>query len=115
MVNESYLSFCSLISRTKTSSHFTDSNNESKSSKSNANGVSSVDSQIQESHVTGMNRYPDEYSFVKNYVDTNWIGKSSVKLLSFGSSTGEEVISLATLYFQSPKYKHIAVYGTDID
>lgn len=63
-----------------------------------------------------MNRYPDEYSFVKEYADSHWSHKSSsLKLLSFGSSTGEEAISLATLYFNATKYQNIKIYGTDID
>jgi len=73
-------------------------------------------SQMQISHGTSMNRYPDEYLFVKNYVDSKWNTTfGDLKLLSFGSSTGEEAISLATLYFNDTKYQHVSIYGVDID
>jgi hypothetical protein len=41
-----------------------------------------------------MNLYPDEYSLAKEYVDSHWSDSSSIKRLSFGSSTstGEEAI-----------------------
>jgi tRNA1(Val) A37 N6-methylase TrmN6 len=74
--------------------------------------------QIQASHVTGQDRYPDEYLFIKKkHLDSHWNNKfdSSVKFLSFGSSTGEEAISLATLYFNSKEYSNISFYGVDID
>jgi len=58
-------------------------------------------SQIPLSNATAMNRYPDEYEAVREHLrgrDSN--NKSSkYKLLSFGSSTGEEAITLATMYY----------------
>lgn len=53
-----------------------------------------------------MNLYPDEYSLAKEYVDSHWSDSSSIKRLSFGSSTstGEEAISLVT-DIDGPNYK----------
>ena len=83
----------------------------------NKEGALASQTQIQVSHVTGRDRYPDEYLFIKKYLDSHWNSKSdsSVKILSFGSSTGEEAISLATLYFNSKEYSYISLYGVDID
>ena len=70
--------------------------------------------QIQLSHATNLNRYPDEYGAVKTYFDHNALLKPG-KILSFGSSTGEEAISLVNMYFQSSEYKDWTIYGVDID
>jgi hypothetical protein len=90
-------------------------------------------SQIQRSHVTYINRYPDEYRAVKEYFDrlaSKEDVKSSTKhirtvrgddvknkktkfsFLSFGSSTGEEAITLATMYFNDTK---VDIFGVDLD
>jgi len=41
--------------------------------------------------------------------------KSAASILSFGSSTGEEAITLATDYFGGPKYANVKIFGADID
>ena len=71
---------------------------------------------IQVSHATNMNRYPDEYLAVKEFLrKRSSIGKK-IKLLSFGSSYGNEAISLATLYFNEEEgFPDVAIYGFDID
>jgi len=58
-------------------------------------------SQIQLSHVSAMNRYPDEYEAVREYLGgrDSKNKASKYKLLSFGSATGEEAITLATMYY----------------
>ena len=72
--------------------------------------------QIQDSHVTGMNRYPDEYLSVKTFIDSQWERwKTGTRILSFGSSTGEKAISLASLYFHGNKYQNVTFYGVDLD
>lgn len=70
-------------------------------------------SQIQFSHATAMNRYPDEYSAVQKYFES-FATKKAMKfsLLSFGSSTGEEAITLATMYFNDTKFN---LFGVDLD
>jgi len=96
-------------------------------------------SQIQLSHATSMNRYPDEYSAVKEYFDklsskeygkessgkklrtaalsreggADVTKKTNASLLSFGSSTGEEAITLATMYFKNDTKFNI--FGVDLD
>ena len=70
--------------------------------------------QVQHSHFTLMNRYPDEYSLVKDC----FVGRDNFddfKVLSFGSSTGEEAISLATLYFNGAEHQNVTIYGADVD
>lgn len=61
-------------------------------------------SQIQLSHATAMNRYPDEYQAVREHIrglaSPTKAGGGKYKLLSFGSATGEEAITLATMYFR---------------
>eukprot|EP00550_Attheya_septentrionalis_P008309 CAMPEP_0198279968 /NCGR_PEP_ID=MMETSP1449-20131203/153_1 /TAXON_ID=420275 /ORGANISM="Attheya septentrionalis, Strain CCMP2084" /LENGTH=310 /DNA_ID=CAMNT_0043975219 /DNA_START=74 /DNA_END=1006 /DNA_ORIENTATION=+ len=75
-----------------------------------------IHKQLQFSHFTGMNRYPDEYAFVKKFVDDNMSSKTNKKILSFGASTGLEVISLATLYYNDIAYSDsIDIYGVDLD
>ena len=77
------------------------------------NGLSgSGHDQIQDSHVTAFNRYPEEYSFAKQYFDDHLSTKTDKKLLSFGASTGEEAITLATKYFIGIEP---TVYGVDLD
>ena len=71
-------------------------------------------SQIQLSHFSKMNRYPDEYKAVREHLrgpgSNNKVSKyklitfssstgKNIKLLSFGSSTGKEAITLATMYY----------------
>jgi hypothetical protein len=75
-----------------------------------------VDRPIQVSHWTKMDRYPDEYLAVKEILKTSWSNTSTLKLLSFGSSTGEEAITLATRYFtRNEGFFDVAIYGFDID
>lgn len=72
-------------------------------------------SQIQLSHASYRNRYPDEYIAVKEYFDTKKKKKkkeSQRSLLSFGSSTGEEALTLATMYFNDTNF---VVFGVDLD
>ena len=64
--------------------------------------------QIQKSHHSKKNRYPLMYSAVKNATTM----ETGVKILSFGSSTGEEVFSLAETYFPG---SDTTIYGTDTD
>jgi len=71
--------------------------------------------QIQISHATSMNRYPNEFAIVKEYVDEHMSSKSKKKFLSFGASTGLEAISLATMYFNGTKHPDIEIYGVDLD
>jgi len=76
-------------------------------------------SQIQLSHSTSMNRYPDEYEAVQEYLhDRDSNNKASkYKLLSFGSSTGEEAITLATMYYPDDGGggENTVVFGVDLD
>jgi len=74
-----------------------------------------IQNQIQVSHTTAMNRYPDEYTAVKEYVEDHMSSTPNMKFLSFGSSTGLEAISLASLYFNDTKHSNITIYGVDID
>lgn len=70
---------------------------------------------IQVSHATSSNRYPDEYLAVKSYLKEN-SRTDDVRLLSFGSSYGNEAISLATLYFnENEGFTNVKIYGFDID
>jgi len=86
----------------------TDSQNQKKA------GQSRIQSQIQDSHSTSMNRYPDEYIAVQKYfqIQASEDGTKNKALLSFGSSTGEEAITLASMYFSSNKF---TVFGVDLD
>jgi len=77
-------------------------------------------SQIQLSHVSAMNRYPDEYSAVQQH----FLEKKKhnlKKILSFGCATGEEAISLATMYFNdndiktSKVHTEFSLFGVDLD
>jgi len=74
-----------------------------------------IQKQIQLSHTTAMNRYPDEYAAVKEYVEEHMASKPNMKFLSFGSATGLEAISLASLYFYHSKHSDINIYGVDLD
>lgn len=68
--------------------------------------------QIQVSHATSLNRYPVEYASAKKYIED--LGRKGEKrLLSFGSSTGLEAISLVQLYFNGDQ--DIKVFGVDLD
>jgi len=77
-------------------------------------------SQIQLSHTSAMNRYPDEYSAVQTYFRTEMSDgisdsdgtKKKKKMLSFGAATGEEAITLASMYFSNSTF---TVYGVDLD
>jgi len=71
--------------------------------------------QIQLSHWTKMNRYPDEYAAVKQYVEDNLSDKPNKRILSFGAATGLEAISLATLSFTGAKHSNTIIYGVDLD
>jgi methylase of polypeptide subunit release factors len=70
-------------------------------------------SQIQLSHTSAMDRYPDEYSAVQNYFQTQPAKHSTKKkrLLSFGSATGEEAMTLASMYFKNDAF---TVFGVDL-
>jgi len=75
-------------------------------------------SQIQLSHSTSMNRYPDEYKAVQEYLhgrDSN-NKASKYKLLSFGSATGEEAITLATMYYpdNGGGEDNTVIFGVDL-
>ncbi|KAL7534145.1 hypothetical protein ACHAXR_005655 [Thalassiosira sp. AJA248-18] len=73
-------------------------------------------SQIQLSHTTAMNRYPDEYSAVREYFQSqSQVSEGRTKnkkMLSFGASTGEEAITLASMYFSNSTF---TVFGVDLD
>ena len=70
---------------------------------------------MQVSHATSSDRYPDEYLAVKQYLQSN-SQTDNVKILSFGSSYGNEAVSLATLYFNETEgFRNVSIYGFDID
>ena len=76
--------------------------------------------QIQVSHATAKNRYPDEYRAARDYLRAHHSSsrESGYRLLSFGSSTGEEAITLATLYFPNDDANigsKTVLFGVDID
>ena len=88
-------------------------------------------SQIQLSHFSKMNRYPDEYKAVREHLrgpgSNNKVSKyklitfssstgKNIKLLSFGSSTGEEAITLATMYYPDDNGSgdNTIVFGVDL-
>jgi len=71
--------------------------------------------QIPASLQTKMNRYPDEYAAVKQYVEDSLSDKPNKRILSFGAATGFEAISLATLYFTGAKHANTLIYGVDLD
>ena len=81
-----------------------------------SNGKDSNFKQVmQVSHATGSDRYPDEYLAVKQFLQAN-SQTDNIKVLSFGSSYGNEAISLATLYFnEAGGFRHASIYGFDID
>lgn len=66
--------------------------------------------QVQPSHGTQMNRYPEQYSFLKELVAQNQT-QDDKKILSFGCATGEETLTLAQQYFEEPSIK---VFGVDV-
>lgn len=68
--------------------------------------------QIQESHSSAFNRYPDEYSSVEEYFHED--RKKKKKLLSFGAANGMEAITLAAMYFNDTIYDDAAVFGVDL-
>lgn len=70
---------------------------------------------MQISHATSSDRYPDEYSAVRDYLKAN-SQTTNVNLLSFGSSYGNEAISLSTLYFnETTGFHNVSIQGFDID
>lgn len=71
--------------------------------------------QVQRSHATYENRYPQEYQAVAEYINNNEPSNPMMKMLSFGSSTGEEAVSLGKLYFNSSKFRNLTIYGVDLD
>jgi hypothetical protein len=91
-----------------------------RSSSSNNNTYTDLDlasvsrDQIQPSHGTAMNRYPEEYTNLKAILEQSPPTPNNDderKILSFGCSTGEEPLSLAQLYFPSPSVK---IFGVDV-
>jgi len=66
--------------------------------------------QIQPSHGTQMNRYPEQYSFLKELVAQNQ-SEADKKILSFGCATGMEPLTLAQQYFEEPS---ITIFGVDV-
>lgn len=66
--------------------------------------------QIQPSHGTIMNRYPEQYSYLKELVAQNET-EAEKKIISFGCSTGEEPLTLAQQYFEEPSIK---IFGVDV-
>jgi SAM-dependent methyltransferase len=67
-----------------------------------------IQDQIQVSHYTHLDRYADEYRQTVEFTAQS----TPTKILSFGCSTGEEAVTLATLYFPSSDVK---IYGVDLD
>jgi len=71
----------------------------------------SAGKQIQHSHATMENRYPHVYHEVSRLArSTHWAGNRPAKILSFGSSTGKEAVTLARRYFPRSQ-----IVGVDID
>lgn len=68
--------------------------------------------QIQESHTSYFNRYPDEYSSVEKYFYED--RKKKMKFLSFGAANGMEAITLAAVYFNDTMYDDATVFGVDL-
>lgn len=58
-----------------------------------------------QSHRTWYNRYPDVFGRCVDY-----FGGNTIRILSFGCSTGDEVKTLREMYFQDSK-----IHGVDID
>ena len=69
-----------------------------------------LDSLHQESHVTGLNRYPLLYSGALAVANALY-GSSHVSILVLGCSTGEEPYTLATQYFARASHR---IHATDI-
>eukprot|EP00588_Corethron_pennatum_P012686 CAMPEP_0194267050 /NCGR_PEP_ID=MMETSP0169-20130528/1726_1 /TAXON_ID=218684 /ORGANISM="Corethron pennatum, Strain L29A3" /LENGTH=300 /DNA_ID=CAMNT_0039007853 /DNA_START=162 /DNA_END=1061 /DNA_ORIENTATION=+ len=67
--------------------------------------------QIQLSHATQSNRYPEEYSFAKKYLNEHFSSERNNNVLSFGASEGLEAITLATMYLDDSKS---TIYGVDL-
>jgi hypothetical protein len=55
------------------------------------------DFQIQADQATSLNRYPDVFTAVKQFTEKHMV--IHPKILSFGCSTGQEPVTLATEYF----------------
>jgi len=71
----------------------------------------SAGQQIQHSHHTSENRYPHVYREVARLAhSTAWTAGRPAKILSFGSSTGKEALTLARRYFERSQ-----IVGVDID
>lgn len=68
--------------------------------------------QIQESHSSAFNRYPDKYSSVEEYFHED--RKKKKNLLSFGAANGMEAITLAAMYFNDTIYDDASVFGVDL-
>jgi hypothetical protein len=76
--------------------------------------------QIQLSHSSSMNRYPDEYGAARDYLRAHHSSSkaSGYRLLSFGSATGEEAITLATMYYPDDDGNigdKTVLFGVDLD
>lgn len=67
--------------------------------------------QIQPSHGTAMNRYPEQYTFLRDFLATQETDNQKKKILSFGCSTGEEPLTLATQYFPET---NVHIFGVDV-
>ncbi|KAL7562516.1 hypothetical protein ACA910_008224 [Epithemia clementina (nom. ined.)] len=72
-----------------------------------------TNAQIQLSHGTQMDRYPDEYNMALDFFTVTKVNRKQVrgKILLFGCSTREEPLTLAQKHFVNPNVK---VYGVDV-
>jgi hypothetical protein len=78
----------------------------------------SIPKVMQVSHATSSDRYPDQYTAVRDYLHSKKMPTfhHRVNLLSFGSSYGNEAITLATLYFTNATgFDDITIQGFDVD
>jgi hypothetical protein len=78
----------------------------------------SIPKAMQVSHATSSDRYPDQYTAVRDYLHSKKIPTfhHRVNLLSFGSSYGNETITLATQYFNDATgFDDVTIQGFDID